>query len=114
MSKELEINVENLDFGFGIFKQISQFRPHSSYSFRLDAHSFNAFQEVRQLVNWGMGANMPKMKAAALEILDLILLSSPGEPVNLNFTEHECKSMNAVMDLIGRSLDKHKDGVLRK
>jgi hypothetical protein len=65
------------------------------------------------VVDWGMGKNMAKMKDAALTNIDL-LLTSPGERVNINLTEYECKSIGAVASLVERSLDKEKDGLLRK
>lgn len=114
MAKELEINVENLEYGYQAFQQIAECKPYSSYSFLLDVRTSIAFGDVRNLVEWGMGGNMPKMKIAALEILDTILSSSPGENVNLNFTEYECKSMQAVASLIERALEKQSNGVLRK
>lgn len=114
MAKVLEVNVANLAFGFEIFQEISECKPYSSYSFQINEQTFNSFDQIRQLVEWGMGKNMPKMKQASLEILDSILSSSPGEPVNLNFSEYECKAMQAVKEIIGRSLEKQKNGILRK
>ncbi len=114
MASELIIDEEDLAYGLEIIQQISAFRPYSSYSFQLSPKGFSAVSEVRELVEWGMGKNMHKMKEAALEILDSVLAYSPEERVNMNLTEYECKSIEAVAGLIERSLDKQKDGVLRK
>ncbi len=114
MIKELEIDVKNLDYGLEIFAQISDFKPYSSYSFQLSPKGSDAVGEVKQLVEWGMGKNMYKMKQAALEILESMLACSPEERVNLCLTEYESKSLGAVVELIERSLKKQKDGKLRK
>jgi hypothetical protein len=114
MPKDLEIDVNNLEYGLEMFEQIANFTPYSSYSFQLTQQGHDAVSEVNVLAEWGMGNNMLKMKEAALEVLESIMECSPGERVNMNLTEYEGKSMGAVVDLIGRSLKNQKDGVLRK
>ena len=110
----MKINVENLEYAHTLVQQLSEFKPESSFSFRLSQQGYDAITEALSVAEWGMGKNMPKMRAAVLEIFEAILSDSPGEPVNVNFTEYECKSLQAAVDLIERSLAKQKDGVLKK
>jgi hypothetical protein len=37
---------------------------------------------------------------------------SPGDPVNVNFTEYEIKAMGEVVSVIEKALEQHEDGVL--
>ena len=52
------------------------------------------------------------MKATALEILNAIEEVPVGEPVNINLTEYEIKSMGEVHDVLGKALETHEDGIL--
>jgi hypothetical protein len=37
---------------------------------------------------------------------------SVGEPVNINFTEYEIKSMGEVLEVLTKALEVHEDGTL--
>lgn len=112
MGKAIEINESKLRYGFGIIKEISTFRPHSSISFQSSEQIREAFAEIKQLAKWGMGKNRSKMKQTVSKIIGSIEAQSPGDPVNLNLTEYEHKSIKALLKLIRRSLNNDKDGVI--
>jgi hypothetical protein len=114
MTKIIEVDANNLEYGLEIIQQISEYRPYSSISFPSSIEVITAIDEVRQLAEWGMGKNKHKMKQAVLEILESIAACSPGDPVNLNLTKYEHKSVKALSNLIKRSLEKRKDGVVLK
>ncbi len=114
MSKTIELDSADLELGFEIVKEISGFRPYSSISFQLTEKILDAIKEVRKLAMWGMAKNRHKMKRAVDTILKSILHCSPGEPVNLNLTKYERKSIRSVVKLIDRALEKRKDGVVLK
>lgn len=114
MTKALKVNEGYLEYGLMIIQQISGFRPYSSISFPSSLAVVNAINEVGKLAEWGMGKNMHKMKEAVLEIAESIITCSPGEPVNLNLTIYELKALKAVVNLIKRSINQQKNGVLHK
>ena len=64
------------------------------------------------MAEWGIGGNKPKLKQTALEILSEIGKAEPGEPVNVNFTEYEVKSMGEVLSVVEKALDEHEEGVI--
>lgn len=112
MSKTLEVNAEDLEYGLEIVREISRFQPYSSISFELSDRIISAIEQTIQLTDWGMAKNKHKMKETAAEILDTIVDGSPGEPVNLNLTKYERKSIRAVVKLVKRVLENKKDGVV--
>ncbi len=114
MSKTIELDEKDLELGFEIVREISEFRPYSSISFRLSEKILDAIKEVRKLAMWGMAKNRHNMKHAVDDILSSILHNSPGEPANLNLTKYERKSIKSVVNLINRVLKKRKDGVVLK
>ena len=61
-----------------------------------------------------MGKNKHKMKQAVLEILESVAACSSGDPVNLNLTNYEHKSVKALVKIIERSLKIQKNGILYK
>ena len=112
MGNTLQVNKDYIKFGLGIIKEISEFRPYSSISFRLSEEIIDAVSETRKLAKWGMGKNRSKMKRTVSKILGGIEAGSPGEPVNLNLTEYEHKSIKALQKLIRSSLNNNKDGIV--
>ncbi len=112
MTKALEVNKNNLEYGSIIIQEISEFRPFSSISFHSSEKILSGIKEVKKLANWGMAKNRHKMKQAVIDILDMIICCSPEEPVNLNLSKYELKSLKALSNLIKRSLEKRKDGVV--
>lgn len=114
MTKEIVVETSNLEVGFEIVREISEFRPFSSISFHSSEKILSGIKEVKKLANWGMAKNRHKMKQAVIDILDMITCCSPEEPVNLNLSKYELKSLKALSNLIKRSLEKRKDGVVLK
>jgi hypothetical protein len=114
MTKQLEINEESLGIGLEIVQCLSEIKPLSSLSFKLNDEGVEAVNEVLALAEWGIGKNAYKLKEAALDVFNGMLEHPDGAPINVNLTEYEIKAMKTVMDLIERSLDKHADGVLTK
>jgi len=114
MTKEIVIETSNLEVGFEIVKEISEFRPFSSISFHSSEKILSGIKEVNKLAIWGMAKNRHKMKDTAIKILNSILCCEPEEPVNLNLSKYEIKSIKALSNLIERSLEKRKDGVVLK
>lgn len=112
MSKTIQINNQSLKMGFSILKELSVFRPYSSISFQSSEEIIIALEEVKRLADWGMAKNKHKMKDTAIKNLELILNAEPGEPVNLNLTKYELKSIKAVSKLVKRTLDERKKGVV--
>lgn len=112
MENTLEVNKEYIKYGFDIIKEISEFRPYSSISFRLSEEVAKAISETRKLAVWGMGKNRRKMKLTVSKILGSIEACSPGEPVNLNLTEYEHKSIGALLKLMRTSIKNRKKGLL--
>lgn len=66
------------------------------------------------MADWGIGGNKPKLKEAALECLAHMGEAEAGEPVNVNFTEYELKSMAEVLSVIDRALERQEEGILKK
>jgi hypothetical protein len=111
MGKTIQVDKENLEYGLKLLRELTTFRSFSSISFHSSEEINSAIQEVKDLANWGMAKNKHKMKDAAMNILDVILVCEPEEPVNLNLSKYELKSIKAVVKLVRRSLEKQKDGV---
>ncbi len=111
MTKSIEVNKKDLEYGLGVIQEISSFRPYSSISFQLSEKVISAVSETKQLAKWGMGKNRSKMKRTVSKILGSITNCSPGDPVNLNLTEYEHKSIMALENVLRRALDNNKDGV---
>ena len=111
MTKELEVDGSVLTTSLKLMQGIAGFQPYSSISFLATENILEAVEEASELVDWGMAKNMHKMKATALDIMEFITESDPGEPVNLNLDEYELKSVAAAAELIERTLDEKKDGV---
>ena len=112
MAKEIVVETSNLEVGFEIVKEISEFRPFSSISFQSSEKILSGIKEVKKLAKWGMAKNRHKMKQAIIDILDMIICCSPDEPVNLNLSKYEHKSIKALLKLIRRSLNNKKVGVI--
>jgi hypothetical protein len=114
MTNEIAVEADKLELGFEIVKEISTFQPRSSISFQSSEEILRAIEETKDLAKWGMAKNRHKMKQAAINILNLILCCEPEEPVNLNLTKYELKSIKSLRKLIKRALEKRKDGVVLK
>ena len=114
MTKKFELDTKILKYGLEIIQEISDFRPYSSISFQSSEEIVNAIHETSQLVKWDMAKDKPKMQKTVLKIFDSIADSSPGEPINLNLTRYERKSVKAVVKLVKRVLKKGKDGLVMK
>jgi len=104
MTKIIEVDPNNLEYGLEIIQQISEYRPYSSISFPSSIEIINAIDEIMQLAERGMGKNKHKMKQAVLEILESIAACSPGDPVNLNLTKYEHESVKALIKITERSV----------
>ena len=111
MAKSLEVDRSNLEYGFELIQEILKFRPYTSISFQSSDKIINAVQETKRLAKWGFAKNRHKMKAASINILDIILSCEPEEPVNLNLSKYELKSLKALAKLIKQSVEKQKDGL---
>ena len=109
---EIQINTEIVEIAQDIMEQLVTIRPEHSFSFVLNDEGSQAIEESIKIADWGIGGNKAKLKATALEILDSINEIPAGEPVNVNFTEYEVKSLSEVYDALGKALDKHEDGIL--
>jgi hypothetical protein len=114
MSQEITITPEIVEVAQEIFSEFVKLKPERSLSFSLTAEGVEAISEAKKLADWGIGGNKPKLKETALENLESLEDSEPGEPLNVNFTEYEIKAMEEVLSVIERALEKHKDGVLSK
>lgn len=111
MAKNLRVDGTALTTSLEVIQGIADFQPFSSISFLATENILEAVEEATRLVDWGMAKNKHKMKATALDIMEIIIESDPGDPVNLNLDEYELNSMAAAADLIERTLDDRKDGV---
>jgi hypothetical protein len=80
----------------------------------LSTDGLAAISEVIRLIHWGIGKNKPKLKNTALDVLLPLTESEPGVPNNVNLTEFDIKAMGEVLELIDRTLSKHKDGVVTR
>ena len=109
---EVQINPEIVEIAQNIMEQLVTVRPEHSFSFVLNDEGSQAIEESIKIAGWGIGGNKSKLKATALEILDSISEIPAGEPVNVNFTEFEVKSLGEVYDALGKALEKHEDGIL--
>ena len=109
---QVRIDIEAVELAKQIMDQLSQVRPEHSLSFVLNEEGSAAIEESIKIAEWGIGGNKPKLKATALEILNEIAEVSAGEPVNINFTEYEIKSMGEVLEVLTKALDVHEDGIL--
>ena len=49
-----------------------------------------------------------------MECLDYLEVAEAGDPVNVNFTEYEIKSLAEVLSVIERALERQEDGTLKK
>lgn len=115
MSTEvLTIDVSTVEKGKEIFTALSELRPEKSFSFVLTEEGVEAIQEAKKLADWGIGGNKPKLKETALECLEGIGTAEAGDPVNVNFTEYEIKSMAEVLSVIEKALEIEEDGVVKK
>jgi hypothetical protein len=112
MPKTIQLNLNDLKTGSMILKEISAFRPYSSISFQSSKEIISAAREVKRLAQWGMAKNKHKMKESVINTMDLILCCEPEEPVNLNLSKYEVKSVKALSKLVKRTLNQQKDGVL--
>jgi hypothetical protein len=112
MSKSIQVSQKHLSIGFMVLKEISTFRPYSSISFQSSEEIISATEEVKRLAQWGMAKNKYKMKESVINTLDLILCCEPEEPVNLNLSKYELKSVKALSKLVKRTLNHQKDGAV--
>lgn len=109
---KVQIDIESVELAKQIMDQLSQVRPEQSLSFVLNDDGFAAIDASIKIAEWGIGGNKPKLKATALEILNAINEVSVVEPVNINFTEYEIKSMGEVLEVLTKALEVHEDGTL--
>jgi hypothetical protein len=112
MANTIELNLDDLKLGSKLLKEITTFRPYSSISFQSSEEILSAAQEVKRLAKWGMAKNKHKMKASVIHTLDSILGSEPDEPVNLNLSKYELKSVRVLFKLVKRTLNQKKDGAV--
>ena len=112
MSKNIQLSRNYLNVGFMLLKEISTFRPYSSISFQTTEEIISAAQELKRLAQWGMAKNKHKMKESVINTIDSILCCEPEEPVNLNLSKYELKSVKALSKLVKRTLDQQKDGAV--
>lgn len=110
--EEIEINLKITEIAKEIFSELSELKPESSLSFTLSEEGMEAISQAIELAEWGIGGNKPKLKQTALEILEEIEKIEPGEPVNVNFTEYEVKSMGEVLSVVEKALENHEEGVV--
>jgi len=109
---QVMIDPQSVELAQTIVEQLSQVRPEHSFSFMLNAEGLAAIGESIKISEWGIGGNKPKLKATALEILNAIAQVSPGDPVNINLTEYEVKSLGEVLEVLGKALEVHEEGEL--
>jgi hypothetical protein len=107
--KEVQIDLEAADLAKEIFEQLSQVRPEHSMSFVLSEEGVAAIGESIKIAEWKIGGNKPKLKATALEILNSIGESAPGEPVNVNFSEYEVKAITEVLTVVTKVYEEHQE-----
>jgi hypothetical protein len=110
--EEIVINPEITEVAKGIFTEFAELKPETSLSFTLSEEGVEAISQAIELAEWGIGGNKPKLKKTALEILNKIEKSEPGEPVNVNFTKYEVKSMGEVLSVVEKVLEEHEEGVV--
>ena len=110
----IDLKIESIEIAQQVVGTLAGIKPLNSLSFTLSEDGLGAVNETVKLVEWGIGKNKSKIKRAALEILNPLAESEPAKPLNVNFTELEVKSMEEVLELIERALEKHKDGVLTR
>jgi hypothetical protein len=108
----LSINVAILEKGLEIFDVLSGLTPEKSLSFVLTDEGAEAVQLAIPLTEWGIGGNKPKLKETALECLAQINEAEAGDPVNVNFTEYEVKSMGEILAVFQKALEEQEDGIL--
>ena len=108
----VNIDIEIVELAKQIMDQLSQVRPEHSMSFVLNEDGKAAIGESIKIAEWGIGGNKPKLKATALEILNAIDEVSVGEPVNINFTDYEIKSIAEVLEVLNKALEVQEDGNL--
>jgi hypothetical protein len=114
MVKQLEINEEALNIGMEIVQCLSELKPHTSLSFTLSEEGVGAVNEMLALTEWGIGKNAHKLKKSALAVFNGILEHPNDTPVNVNLTRFEIEAMKKVRQIIKKSLNNHKNGVLTK
>lgn len=107
-----EILVEDAETAREIVETIANIKPETSLSFTLSSEGLRAVMASLQLIDWGIGKNKPKLKAAALEVITPLADAEPGLPNNVNLTEFELKAMEEVLAVLERALSKEKDGVI--
>lgn len=113
MSAEvITLNLPVVEKGKEIFSVLSEIRPEKSFSFVLTEDGVEAIQLAITLAEWGIGGNKPKLKETALEYLDEMSQCEAGDPVNVNFTEYEIKSMGEVLAVFEKALEEQEEGVL--
>jgi hypothetical protein len=112
MPKHIQLNLNDLKFGAMLLKEIAAFKPYSSISFQSSEEIISAAQEVKRLAQWGMAKNKHKMKESVINTMDLILCCEPEEPINLNLSKYELKSVKALSKLVKRTLNQQKDGAV--
>jgi hypothetical protein len=111
-TEEITIDPEITEIAQDIFTELSSLKPETSLSFTLTDQGADAVSQAIVLAEWGIGGNKSKLKETALENLAAMDQVPAGEPVNVNFTEYEVKSMGEVLAAIEKALEKHEDGVL--
>lgn len=110
----INISVESIKKGGEIAGVLAELKPNTSLSFTLSEEGYAAIKETIRLVEWGMGKNMQKLKEAALGVLSPFLDDPAGNPLNVNLTEQEVKSLQEVHKLVERSVKRERDGVLSR
>lgn len=114
MADEINIKPEIVKIAHVIFSEFASMKPERSLSFSLTEEGVDAISEAKKLAEWGIGGNKPKLKETALEYIEDLEDSNPGEPLNVNFTEYEIKAMGEVLSVIERAMENHEEGVLSK
>ena len=114
VKESIELNIDSIEVAQQIVGTLVGIKPLNSLSFTLSEEGVDAVNETVKLVEWGIGKNKTKIKKAALDTLKPLAESEPAKPINVNLTEFEIKTMEEVLELIERALEKHKDGVLTR
>jgi hypothetical protein len=111
VAKQTQFSQEKLELGYEVLKEIASFRPYTSISFQASEKIMAAMEESSRLAEEGMAKNKHKMKKTVRNILESIATVEPGEPVNLNLTKYERKSVKTLAKLTRRVLKDQKDGI---
>ena len=107
----LQVEESLIRTGFEIFDQIAAFQPFSSISFLKTDRIQESIRETQRLVDWGMAKNKPKMKEAALMVIDQMMSVARGDHINMNLDDYQLKSLAEVSSLLERALENKITGL---